>query len=384
MKKIFFLKISPKQQYFYALGLILAITSLSFMLLPYIGYKVVALLLLLSVSVLAMLLDIFPVLLAATLSALIWDFFFIPPRFTFVIGSAEDILLFVMYFVIALLNAILTSKIKNFEQKVAQKEEQQRILQLYDSLLNSLSHELRTPIATIIGTTDILKDNYTMLQQGQKQELITEISIAGLRLHEQIENLLSMSRLHSGALQLKNVWCEVQELSNSLFQKLQTKHNFTIIENIENQNIIDKNNHCIQIFIAENFPLVRIDSGLLEQILYNLLNNALLYTPKGSIIQLFINYITNNQAIDKIQIIVKDNGNGFPKNEIDKVFDKFYRLQNTKAGGTGLGLSIVKGFVEAMQGTVLLENIEENQQICGAKFTILLPIKIYQNVEITE
>jgi two-component system sensor histidine kinase KdpD len=375
---------SITQHYIISISLILCVSIICFLASDLLDYKVVALLLLMSVSLLAMLFDIFPVLLAATLSALIWDFFFIPPRFTFNISATDDILLLAMYFMIAMLNAVLTFKIRQMESKIALKEEKERTLKLYDSLLNSLSHELRTPIATIIGATDLLNENATKLTETTKKELLTEISLAGLRLNEQVENLLNMSRLQAGMLQTKQNYCEMNELIYKVLQKFEQKYEFIITENLDLlslENLENKNKHIINIVIPPNFPLIKLDDGLLEQILYNLLNNALQYTPKGSFIDILLSLVNNNDINNNFatcKIIVKDNGNGFPNNEIDKVFDKFYRLQNTKTGGTGLGLSIVKGFVEAMQGEISLQNVVKDDVICGAEFTILLPIEVYK------
>jgi two-component system sensor histidine kinase KdpD len=103
---------------------------------------------------------------------------------------------------------------------------------------------------------------------------------------------------------------------------------------------------------------------MLEQITYNLLNNASLYTPAAGVIN-----ISATQHADILQIIIEDNGQGFPEDEIGRVFEKFYRLKNTKTGGTGLGLSIVKGFTEALKGTVELKNISTG----GSRFTIEIP-----------
>ena len=103
---------------------------------------------------------------------------------------------------------------------------------------------------------------------------------------------------------------------------------------------------------------------MLGQVIYNLLNNASLYTKPGSVVNIIAVIHT-----DILQFIIEDNGNGFPPDEIENVFDKFYRLKNSKAGGTGLGLSIVKGFTEALKGNVSLENIVTG----GARFTIEIP-----------
>ena len=110
--------------------------------------------------------------------------------------------------------------------------------------------------------------------------------------------------------------------------------------------------------------MFKLDFGLIEHVLYNLIYNATIYIPKYSVITVKAACIK-----EKLVINVEDTGNGFPEDETEKVFDKFYRLKNSKAGGTGLGLSIVKGFVEAHNGTVRLENMPEG----GAKFTIEIP-----------
>ncbi len=298
-----------------------------------------------------MLFDIAPVLFAAFISALTWDFFFIPPKFTFFIQSPEDILLFIMYFIIALIHAVLTYKIRQYDKLEQKREEKENTLTLYNTILNSLSHELRTPIATIIGATDNLQSGSNNLTENNKTELISEISQASLRLNRQVENLLNMSRLESGTYQLKKDWCDVSELVYHVVKQLKD---------------VSKENK-IQIEITPSLPLCKIDSGLIEQVLYNLIQNAITYIPKEGAIKINASY-KNNQLI----FLIEDNGPGFPENEILNVFDKFYRLKNTKAGGTGLGLSIVKGFVEAHKGKIILENKQEG----GAKFTITIPCEI--------
>ena len=162
-------KISKPKQYFISLVLILFVAGICFLLSSFITYKIVALLLLVTVSFIAMFFDILPVLLAALLSALVWNFFFIPPTFTFTIGSTEDVLMFFMYFIIAMVNATLTYKIRQAEKEASKREEKENTLKLYSTLLNSLSHELRTPISTIIGATDNLQTNDQKLSTQNKK-----------------------------------------------------------------------------------------------------------------------------------------------------------------------------------------------------------------------
>jgi two-component system sensor histidine kinase KdpD len=343
-------KIKRNQQYLISIVVVCVVAGIGFLVSGFLGYRSVALMLLVTVSILAMVFDIYPVVIASVLSALIWDFFFIPPRFTLTVGTGEDSLLLVMYLVIVLVHVVLTSKIRRMEKEAMEKQEKERAIKLYNTILDSLSHELRTPISTIIGATDILKENNPNVSAENKQVLISEISEASLRLNQQVENLLNMSRLESGIVQTKLNWIDVNELF------------YTVINKCKSQSA----KHTIQVQVEENLPMVILDGGLMEEALYNLVNNALVYTPPGSIIVLRASIHD-----ELIKIVVSDNGKGFPNGEIENVFGKFYRLYDSKPGGTGLGLSIVKGIVEAHKGTVKLKNSKTG----GAVFTILIPAK---------
>lgn len=347
MKLINTRKLPLERQYLISISIVLIITVACYYSTDYIGYKVVALILLMTVSFIAMLFEILPVLISAILSAIIWNFFFIPPLFTFHIDNTEDVLMFLLYFIIALVNAVLTFKIREAENKSRDKEEKENTIKLYNTLLNSLSHELRTPISAILCAVDTIKENKDKLTAVKQDELLFEIDKASIRLNREVENLLSMSRLESGTLKPKKDWCDLNELINTVIQKLPPI-----------------NNHTIEFQPDENLPLFKLDGGLMEQILHNLLHNAIHYTPESTIITIRPFYQNNNCMIE-----VCDNGIGFPENEILLVFDKFYRMPGTKTGGSGLGLSIVKGFVEANNGKIVLKNRETG----GAIFTIEIP-----------
>ncbi|RAW02157.1 sensor histidine kinase [Pseudochryseolinea flava] len=351
LKVYLFHRPNRRTQYFVSIGTIVLFLGIGFLVQDYVGYRVIALVLMLAVSVLAIFLDIVPVLLAASLSALLWNFLFIPPRFTLAVGDAEDRLLFVMYFVIALINGVATYKIREMQKVIRRKEARADAVKFYNTLFNSLSHELRTPITTIVGAADNLQAANTQLTEKDKQELIGEISIAGLRLNQQVENLLSMSRLESGFLQLKKDWCDVHDLVYKTIGQLEIPLQY----------------FKVAVFIPETLPLVKLDFGIMEHVLFNLISNAANHTPVDS-------KITIQAAVenDQLVMIVADNGPGFPQDEMDKVFDKFYRLKDAKPGGTGLGLSIARGFVEAHGGTITLENLP----VCGAKFTIHIPTEL--------
>ncbi len=346
-------RIERKKQYAWAVLTVCMVSAVCFIFHGYLTTESVAFILLLTLSVIAMFFDILPVLLTAVLSALIWDYFFILPRFNLRVGDTEDKIMLSMYFIIALVSGVLTYKIRQIEKIARQREEKAQTVKLYNTVLNSLSHELRTPIATIIGATDNLLSTNPELGEEDRQSLVGEISTAALRLNRQVGNLLNMSRLESGFIQPKQDWCDVRELVNN------------VIESLAEQ----LKEHRVAVDIAESLPLFKLDYGLMEQVLYNLLQNAAVYTKSGSAIK-----VTAKAVNGKLVIMVEDNGKGLPENEIGKVFEKFYRVNNSAAGGTGLGLSIVKGLVEAHNGQVELKNNITG----GAVFTLTIPAEKWQ------
>lgn len=346
-------------QYLIGISSVVLISIICYLFSEVVSYHIVALLLLLTVSILAMFFETWPVVSVAILSALIWNFLFIQPRSTFSINTPEDALFFLMYFVIAVMNAVFTTKIRKAEAKIRQRKERENEVKLYNTLLNSLSHELKTPIATIIGSIDTLMENSEKLSVRLKNELYQEIEIAGQRLNRQVGNLLHMSRLENEFIKLQMDWYDINEII------------FSVIE----LNQQEAEGHIIVFENQEDLPLFKLDAVLLEQILQNLIINALQYTPKGSTIRIETDYNSK-----EIIVRISDNGNGFPEDKIQKVFQKFYRLPATASGGTGLGLSIANGFAQAHNGNLLLENDPNG----GAIFTLTIPAEIsypksYQN-----
>ena len=340
------------KQYLISLSVIIAVAAVCFAFSQYIGYRVAALMLLVTVSLLAITFDILPVLLSAALSAFIWNFFFIPPRFTIHVEATEDLILFIMYFIIAMISGVLTYKIRQIEKEARLKEEKANSVKLYNTIMNSLSHELRTPIAAIIGAADNLQTN-PFLTKEDREQLIAEISKASLRLNQQVENLLNISRLQSGHIQPKYDWTDIGELI------------YQTVKAVEDNNLGRK----INISIKPGLPLCSLDKGMLEQIIYNLLNNAAIHTAVDCKID-----ITAACHADMLEIIIEDSGKGFADKDVAEIFNKFSRTPRGKTAGSGLGLSIVKGFTDALKGSVELTR----SQYGGARFIIDLPVKTTQ------
>ncbi|MCC6612327.1 MAG: sensor histidine kinase KdpD [Anaerolineae bacterium] len=220
---------------------------------------------------------------------------------------------------------------------------------LFATLLNSISHELRTPIAAITGAASSLRNPQTVNNEPARGELLANIEDASERLNRLVENLLDMSRLESGRLKLKLDWCDVGEIIGVAVKRLEGS----------------LGERPVNIAIDPDLPLIRADFVLLEQVLINLLDNACNYTPIGTPIE-----IEAHQRARQLEVSIRDHGPGIPEADIERVFDKFYRAPGTAAGGTGLGLSICRGIVEAHEGKLTADNARDG----GARFTILLPL----------
>jgi two-component system, OmpR family, sensor histidine kinase KdpD len=489
---------SSIRQYLTASSIVILMAIICFSIKEFIGYQVVSFALLFVVSTLAFFLGRGPILLAATLSALLWDYFFIPPPYTLHVDRPEDMLMLVMFFIIALLNGVLTSRVKIQEMKIRSREERTNALyqltrelstatgvdeviniakndikkyfnlksqillrnesnqldnsnqndanisltkndmsvaswtfqhstkagrytdtlpssnytfyplkgnqmnlgviaiqqenvftqgeeqfwetfisqisgkfereylrnmakqaflltesdKLYKTLFNSISHELRIPVATIMGASDSLLSSQH--SDEVRDELSQEILKASKRLNRLIENLLNMSRLESGRITPKLDWCDIHDLINK------------VVENLQDE----LTSFHLHVVIPDDMPFVKVDFGLMEQVLHNIIYNATQYAPSTTNIRVKVFYDNGFLTLQ-----VMDRGPGFQRKEISLIFNKFYRVEGSKAGGTGLGLSIAKGFVEAHKGTI----IAESRQNGGAKFTIKIPTEILRD-----
>jgi two-component system sensor histidine kinase KdpD len=217
---------------------------------------------------------------------------------------------------------------------------------LYETIFNSLSHELRNPITNIMGASDImLSEEYP---PELHKELTSQIYVASVRLDNLIDNLLSTSRIESRKIQPDLDWCDINDLINDVLNNLSE----------------ELKPFKVEVSVPESMPLVEMDFGLMEQVLHNLLYNSSKYTNPGTEIELKVFFDDKNVVIQEM-----DRGPGFPPDVIDNVFDKFYRGKRKGSGGLGLGLTIARGFVKAHNGTITVKNREGG----GAVFTITLP-----------
>jgi two-component system sensor histidine kinase KdpD len=225
---------------------------------------------------------------------------------------------------------------------------------LYKTLFDSISHELKTPIAAIMGASSYLIHTKSEENTETQNQLFEEINNATIRLNRLVENLLDMARLESGRLIPSIKTSDINDLID------------IVLNNFENESI----SHEIIIDIQENFPFINVDFVLMEQALKNIIQNALIYTIPNSKIEIRATFDEKN-----INIIISDNGKGIPEQNLEHIFDKFYRAANNITGGTGLGLSIAKGIVEVHKGTISASN----KITGGLKFSIKLPRELKNN-----
>ncbi len=242
--------------------------------------------------------------------------------------------------------AIERAKLSQETERVQVQVETER---MRNSLLSSVSHDLRTPLAAITGAASGLIQNDARLEPAQR-ELAQIAYEEAERLNRLLGNLLEMTRLESGGVRVDKEWQPLEEVVGSALQRMDAA----------------LNDHPLQTRLPDDLPLVPIDSILIELVLVNLLENAIKYTPAGVPIEL-----SAFAEPDAVVVEVADRGPGIPAGEEGRIFEKFYRSRPATTGGVGLGLTICKAIVEAHGGRIWAGNRPDG----GAVFRFTLPLE---------
>jgi two-component system sensor histidine kinase KdpD len=220
---------------------------------------------------------------------------------------------------------------------------------LRNSLLSSVSHDLRTPLATITGAATTILESGSRLDQQTQHELLESIRDEADRLNRLVHNLLEMTRLESGALQLRRDWHSLEEVIGAALGRLAKSLGA----------------RRVTVSIPPDLALVSIDDVLIEQVFVNLLDNAIKYTPPDSAIRIIVSATDRSVTAE-----VADHGPGLPKGQEARVFEKFYRAASDSRRGAGLGLAICRGVVAAHGGRIWAHNLPEG----GVAFLFSLPL----------
>jgi two-component system sensor histidine kinase KdpD len=222
---------------------------------------------------------------------------------------------------------------------------------LRNSLLSSISHDLRTPLATIVGSSSALAENDGSLSPKDRAELSKAIYDESLRMSKLVNNILDMARLDAGVVELNRQWHPLEEIIGTALGSL--------------QNRLDGREMAVK--IPPGIPMVYGDSVLLEQVLINLLENALRYTPEGSPLEISVDV-----SPFAVEVFVADRGPGIPKGMETRLFEKFYRAKQEAAqSGVGLGLAICRAIIEAHGGAIQAKNRASG----GAVFSFMIPLE---------
>jgi two-component system sensor histidine kinase KdpD len=237
------------------------------------------------------------------------------------------------------LDSLATHLATTLERNLLEKEAKENFVlreseKLHQALLNSVSHELKTPITSIIGASSALLDKKTVQQPETREMLLNDVIFSSQRLNRVVENLLDMSRISSGVLQIKKELFEVNDFVSSFLQR----------------NLKFFGSHKIEFKEADDV-YVEGDDRLLEHVLMNLISNAAAYSQAGTLIQIKILFKGS-----QVEIQVIDEGSGLAAEKLENIFKPFYRIPGTPTGGTGLGLTICKSIVDAHGGSVSAQN----------------------------
>jgi two-component system sensor histidine kinase KdpD len=223
---------------------------------------------------------------------------------------------------------------------------------LRSALLTSISHDLKTPLASVLGSASTMRDLGSSLSDSEKRDLLATVIDESERLNRFIANLLDMTRLESGAVVPNAALHDVGEIVGSALRRA--------------GKILAR--HKVSLQLDADLPMLKLDAVLFEQVIFNLLDNAAKYAPADTTIS-----IRSFRDRDSVSLQVVDEGDGIPPDELESVFDKFYRAQKGDhvRPGTGLGLAISRGFIEAMAGRITAANRTDRS---GAVITVRLPI----------
>jgi two-component system sensor histidine kinase KdpD len=289
-----------------------------------------------------------PAITAVVIAILGHDLLFVDPRGTFTIARADEALGLVLLLFTALATAQLADGARRGAERAREAAVARRSDEMKTALLRAVTHNLRTPLASIKASVSGLRQTGASYSDEDRAELLAEIEEESDRLARLVTNLLDASRLEAGVLKPTKRPQELAELVRAVVARLRP----LFVE------------RPVQVEIPEQLPPVPCDYAQIDQVLANLLENAARHTPPGAVVVASAHVVENG-----VQVEVLDHGPGIPPRERERLFQPFERGQ-TRAPGTGLGLTIARGFVEAHGGRLWLEDAPG----AGARFVFTLPI----------
>jgi two-component system sensor histidine kinase KdpD len=344
--------LSPRRQWLGALSATAGLPALTASLLPArddLAVESVLLLYLLVVVGIAAVGGVWPAAVAAIAAVGLVNWFFTPPFHTLTIADGDHVLALVVFLVVVLVVSLyVTVADRNASESARVRAEAaglDRTNELRTALLNAVSHDLRTPLASIKASVSSLRAGDVEWTAAATAEFLAAIEVDTDRLNQLVGNLLDMSRLQTGALDLHRVPVALEEVVANAVDSLGVRPGALAVD------------------VPEDLPLALVDPGLLERAVANLVANALHWSPPGGVVEV----VARLRAPD-LELQVVDHGPGIPHGGREQIFRPFQRLGDRNSGGVGLGLAIARGFVEAMQGELVVDDTPGG----GATFRVLV------------
>jgi K+-sensing histidine kinase KdpD len=278
---------------------------------------------------------------AAVIEALSFNFFFTTPRYSLQMFRPEDIFNLVVFMVVAFITSTFADLYRRQQGELKQTK-------LQNSILLSVSHDLRTPLATIIGTLTTLNEYMTKLNDLERKELLDSATSESHRLHQYIENLLQATKLQHGTLKITKKDESIADIVRDAVSRL--------------PNYTEK----VSMNMDDSVGYLSVSRSLIEQAIFNVLDNAMRFSPENESVEVSLSKQGSSCVID-----VRDMGIGIKAEDAEKIFSLFYSGANNKSAdsGTGMGLAVAKGIITAHQGDIQSMSVSE-----GTLIRIRLPL----------
>jgi two-component system sensor histidine kinase KdpD len=311
----------------------------------------IAMVYLLAVVVIALRYSRGPAIATSVLSIAAFDYLFVPPQGTFTVDDVQYLLTFVIMLAVALIISQLTDSVRARARTQARLESAAETERIRSTLLASISHDLRTPLAVMCGASSSLVERGEQLSAREREALARSVFDQAREMSEQVAKVLEMTRLEAGEIELGRDWDSITDIAGAVLQRLRER----------------LAQHRVIVEMPDDLPLVRVDATLIDHALANLLENAAKYTPPGTVVRL-----RAKREGAELVVSVEDFGPGLPEGDAQRLFDKFQRGKpEGRSGGVGLGLPICRAIVLLHGGRVWAEQLIGG----GSAFRFTLPLE---------
>ncbi len=337
--------------YAWAVGAAAACTFVGLVMYPRFDLVNVAMVYLLAVVIIALRFSRGPAIAASVLCVAAFDFVFVPPRGTFTVDDIQYLLTFAIMLSVGLIISRLVKSVRRQAAAQAALEIEAETERIRSTLLASISHDLRTPLAVMAGASSSLAESGERLSAAERHALAKSVFDQAQEMSEHVAKVLQMTRLETGAIKVDRDWASLSEIVGAVLARLGER----------------MATHRVIVELPDDLPLVRVDATLIEQALGNLLENSAKHTPPGTVVR-----VRAQRRGEEVVVTVQDYSAGLSDRDLERVFAKFHRGSVEGAGGgMGLGLAICRAIVRLHGGQTWAERVPGG----GTAFRFTLPLE---------